>query len=318
MTVLPQSMDALHRLSDAVDGFLRSEKEFNLTDPATHMLVGGRFRTLGTQIGASVLAGVPDEDIAAIVQPARSACARSPFMRSEQEWARGYPSDYQLVEHVMAQANGATQGTLAWHVEASLQSSAITQQQRNRVMHQARLISDVLTAPRNGPRSILLIASGAAPDLRTIPPGIVRPGDRFVLTDVDPDALTLAQKRLGLLNDFTTVVPGNIFRALGPVAELGPFDLVLVSGLYDYLNDRAAVRLTEAVLTRLCRPGGTFYFSSIGVGNPFRWPLEYLMEWQVIERDEAAVRALLPGCDVSVGREPTGLALLTHVRTRRG
>jgi SAM-dependent methyltransferase len=317
MTVLPQSMDVLHRLNDAVDGFLRSEKEFNLTDPATHMLVGGRFRTLGTQIGASVLAGVPDEDIAAIVQPARSACARSPFMRSEEEWTRGYPSDFRLVEHVLAQANGAAPGTLAWHVETSLQSSAITQQQRNRVMHQARLISDVLTAPRNGPRSVLLIASGAAPDLRSIPPGIVRPGDRFVLTDVDPDALALAQKRLGLLNDFTTAVPGNIFRALGPLAELGPFDLVLVNGLYDYLNDRAAVRLTEAVLTRLCRPGGTFYFSCTAVGNPFRWPLEYLMEWQLIERDEAAVRALLPGCDVSVGVDPTGLALLTHVRTRR-
>ncbi|MEV6238531.1 class I SAM-dependent methyltransferase [Lentzea sp. NPDC051838] len=318
MTVLPHSMDALHRLNDAVDGFLRSEKEFNLTDPATHMLVGGRFRTLGTQIGASVLAGVPDEDIAAIVQPARSACARTPFMRSEEEWARGYPSDFRLVEHVLAQANGAQQGTLGWHVEASLQSSAIAQQQRNRVMHQARLIGDTLTAQRGGPRSILLIASGAAPDLRTIPPGIVRPGDRFVLTDVDPDALDLAQKRLGLLNNSTAVVPGNIFRALGPLAEMGPFDLVLVNGLYDYLNDRAAVRLTEAVLTRLCRPGGTFYFSCTGVGNPFRWPLEYLMEWQVIERDEAAVRALLPGCDVSVGFEPTGLSLLTHVRTRRG
>ena len=318
MTVLPQSMDALHRLSDAVDGFLRSEKEFNLTDPATHMLVGGRFRTLGTQIGASVLAGVPDEDIAAIVQPARSACARTPFMRSEEEWTRGYPSDFRFVEHVMAQANNVTPGTLGWHVEANLQGSPFSQQQRNRVMHQARLIGDTLTAPRNAPRSILLIASGAAPDLRSIPPGIVRPGDRFVLTDVDPDALALAQKRLGLLNDFTSVVPGNIFRALNPLAELAPFDLVLVDGLYDYLNDRAAVRLTEAVLTRLLRPGGTFYFSTTAVGNPFRWPLEYLMEWQLIERDEAAVRALLPGCDVSVGREPTGLALLTHVRVRRG
>ncbi|WP_346133050.1 class I SAM-dependent methyltransferase [Lentzea roselyniae] len=317
MTVLPQSMDALHRLSDAVDGLLRSEKEFDLTDPATHMLVGGRFRTLGTQIGASVLAGVPDEDIAAIVQPARSACARSPFMRSEQEWARGYPGDHQLIEHVLAQANGAAPGTLAWHVEASLQSSAITQQLRNRVIHQARLISDVLTAPRNAPRSVLLIASGAAPELRHIPPGTVRPGDRFVLTDVDPDALSLAQKRLGLLNDFTTVVHGNVFRALAALAESGPFDLVLVNGLYDYFNDRAAVRLTEAVLTRLCRPGGTFYFSCTGVGNPFRWSLEYLMEWSLIERDEAAVRALLPGCDVSVGVDPTGLALLTHVRARR-
>ncbi|MGW6929405.1 class I SAM-dependent methyltransferase [Lentzea sp. NPDC054927] len=317
MTVLPHSTDALHRLSDAVDGFLRTEKELNLSDPASQKLLGGRFRTLGEQIRAGVMAGVPDEDIAAVVQPVRSACARTPFMRSEEEWTRGYPTDYRLAEHVLAQANNVTPGTLAWHVEAMLQSSPMTQQLRNRVMHQTRLIGDTLTAPRNGPRSVLLIASGAAPDLRAIPPGILRPGDRFVLTDVDPDALALAQKRLGPLNDVTSVVPGNIFRALNPLAELGPFDLVLVNGLYDYLNDRAAVRLTEAVLTRLCRPGGTFYFSSIVPGSPFRWPLEYLMEWQVIERDEAAVRALLPGCDVSVGREPTGLALLTHVRTRR-
>ncbi|WP_434442949.1 class I SAM-dependent methyltransferase [Lentzea sp. E54] len=317
MTVLPHSTDALYRLSDAVDGFLRGEKEFTLADPSAQMLVGGRFRTLSTQIGAAVLAGVPDEDIAAIVQPARSKCARSPFMRDENEWARGYPSDFQLVEHVLAQANDVRPGTLAWHVEAHLQGSAVAHQQRNRVMHQARLISDTLTASRSGPRSVLLVAAGAAPDLRLIPPGIARPGDRFVLTDVDPDALELAGKRLGLLNDFTTAVPGNVFRALPTLAELGPFDLVLVNGLYDYLNDRAAVRLTEAVLTRLCRPGGTFYFSSTTTGNPFRWALEHLMGWSVTERDEPAVRALLPGCDVSAGLDPTGLALLTHVRVRR-
>lgn len=316
MTVLPHSTDALHRLSDAVDGFLRSEKEFNLSDPSANMLVGGRFRALGTQIGSSVLAGVPEEDVAAIVQPARSACARSPFMRDENEWARGYPSDFRLVEHVLAQANGGAPGTLGWHVEAQLQGSALAQQLRNRVMHQARMIGDCLTAPRSGPRSILVIDSGAAPDLRTIPPGIVRPGDRFVLTDVDPDALELAQKRLGLLNDFTTTVPGNIFRAIPKLAELGPYDLVLANGLYGYLNDRAAVRLTEAVLTRLCRPGGTFYFAGTTPGNEFRWPLEFLMEWSVVERDEQAVRALLPGCDVSVGHDPTGLALLTHARVR--
>ncbi|GGN08863.1 hypothetical protein GCM10011609_55730 [Lentzea pudingi] len=318
MTVLPHTTDVLHRLSDAVDGFLRSERDFDLTDPAAHMLVGGRLRTLGAQIGESVLAGIPDEDIAAIVQPARSACSRSPFMRDENEWARGYPSDFRLVEHVVAQANEAAPGTLGWHVETNLQSSAITQQQRNRVMHQARLISDVLTAPRNGPRSVLVVAAGAAPDLRLIPPGIVRPGDRFVLTDVDPDALELAQKRLGLLNEFTTAVPGNVFRALPKLAELGPFDLVLVNGLYGYLNDRAAVRLTEAVLTRLCRPGGTFYFTSIKPGNPFKWTLEHLMDWSAVERDDRAIRALLPGCDVSMNLDPTGLAVLTHVRTGRG
>lgn len=316
MTVLPHSTDALHRLSDAVDGFLRSEKELNLADPSVNPLVGGRFRALGTQIGACVQAGVQEDRIAAVVRPARDALARSPFLRDENEWARGYPSDFRLVEHVLAQANGGTPGTLGWHVEAQLQGSALAQQLRNRVMHQTRLIGDCLTAPRSGPRSVLVIDSGAAPDLRALPPAIVRPGDRFVLTDVDPDALELAQQRLGPLNDVTTTVPGNVFRAIPKIAEQGPFDLVLANGLYGYLNDRAAVRLTEAVLTRLCHPGSTFYFAGTVPGNEFRWPLEHLMEWSVVERDERAVRALLPGCDVSTGHDQTGLALLTHVRVR--
>lgn len=317
MTVLPQNRDALHRLSDAVDAFLRSRTELNLTDPAVFPHVAGRFRALGAQIGASVAAAVPDEDIATIVGPVRAACGRSPFLRDEEEWVRGYPGDSRLVEHVMAHANAGAPGTLGWHVEANLQTSAISQQLRNRVLHQARLISDVLTAQRNGPRAVLLLAAGGAADLRAIPPGVVRPGDRFVLNDVDPDALTLASKRLGLLNDRTTMVPGNVFRAIGPLAELGPFDLVLAGGLYDYLNDRAAQRLTDAVLTRLCRPGALFHLSAIAAGNPFRWTMEYLMGWSLIERDEAAVRALVPGCEVSVGHDPTGLALLGHVRTRR-
>ena len=124
MTVLPHTTDALHRLSDAVDGFLRSEREFNLSDPSAHMLVGGRLRTLGAQIGTSVLAGIPDEDIAAIVQPARSACARTPFMRDENEWARGYPSDFRLVEHVMAQTNEAAPGE-CWEPTVTLLSGSV-------------------------------------------------------------------------------------------------------------------------------------------------------------------------------------------------
>ncbi|MGI5507225.1 class I SAM-dependent methyltransferase [Lentzea sp. CA-135723] len=318
MTVLPHTTDALHRLSDAVDGFLRGERELNLSDPSAHMMVGGRLHALGVQIHHAVRTGIPEEDVAAVVQPARSACARSPFMRDENEWARGYPSDFRLLDHVLAQNVEAAPGTLGWHVETHLQGVAITHQLRNRVLHQTRLIGDTLTAQRGGPVSILLIASGTAPDLRRIPPNIVRPGDRFVLTDVDPDALELAEQRLGPLRDATTTFSGNVFRAIPKIAEQGPYDLVLVNGLYEYLNDRAAVRLTEAVLTRLLRPGGLFHFSSLTGGNPFRYALEYLMEWQLIERDEQAVRALLPGCDVQVGHDQTGLALLTHVRTRRG
>jgi extracellular factor (EF) 3-hydroxypalmitic acid methyl ester biosynthesis protein len=65
-------------------------------------------------------------------------------------------------------------------------------------------------------------------------------------------------------------IPGNVLRAIPALAAQGPYDLVLAGGLFDYLPDRVARFVIGKAMTRLCKPGGLFYFSNIGTGNPYR------------------------------------------------
>jgi hypothetical protein len=72
-------------------------------------------------------------------------------------------------------------------------------------------------------------------------------------------------------------------------------------------------------INRLCKPGGVFYFSNIGRGNPCRCWAEYVSDWVPIERDGPGIRRLLDDSraligDLRICRDPTGLSLLTHVQ----
>jgi hypothetical protein len=86
---------------------------------------------------------------------------------------------------------------------------------------------------------VLLIAAGAAPDLRLVPAQIIGHGCRFVLNDYDQTALDLAQDLLGPVARYCTFIPGNVLRAIPALTAQGPYDLVPAGGLFDYLPDRA-------------------------------------------------------------------------------
>ncbi|MBX9394813.1 hypothetical protein K4749_14700 [Streptomyces sp. TRM72054] len=104
-------------------------------------------------------------------------------------------------------------------------------------------------------------------------------------------------------------------------ADHGPFDLVLAGGLFDYLEERFARALIRTTLSRLCRPGGTFYFSNIATPNPYAALMTHIGRWNLVERTpadiEADVRAAAPpgtvaGLDITA--DATGLALFATVR----
>jgi extracellular factor (EF) 3-hydroxypalmitic acid methyl ester biosynthesis protein len=313
---LTGDLAGLGALREAAGAFAGASQRLD----CSYLEVGSLLWNLLVAIARCEDSGVPVGVVNSALAEVRAACLGAPFVRWAQEWPRGYPGDFEMIERIVSQSNQAAAGTFGWYLEGMMLNSPITQQHRNKLAHQSGLIVAALAAARPGAARILMIAAGGAADLRQVPASLVGPDDRFVLNDVDPAALTLAGDLLGPLRAQCQMEPGNIFKQIDRLAGLGPYDLVLAGGLFDYLPDRPAARLVEAVLTRLCRPGGRFYFSNIATGNPFAGMMKHLADWSLIERDEAALRDLVRGAgkgrtdEISVRREGTGLTLLTEVR----
>jgi len=274
--------------------------------------VGSALHVLSLALARAEVAGVPRDAIRDAVAGVRAVQATSPFARHIQTWPRGYKGDFEVIGQIIARTNLAPPDTLAYWIEEHALHSPVTQQHRNKVQHQARQICDTLSERPDA--RILVIACGTAPDLRLVPrPMLARA--RVVLNDGDRDALECCKADVSAIVPGVTLVEGNLFASLRRFKALGPFDLVLAGGLFDYLPDRAATTLLRAAHASWLAPGGRMFFTNIAEGNPFRLWCEYLADWPLIERSVADVHRLLalsdwPSLNVHITREETGLALL--------
>ena len=72
-------------------------------------------------------------------------------------------------------------------------------------------------------------------------------------------------------------------------------------------------------LFRALRDQGTLFFTNIADGNPYRGCMEYLIDWQLIERSEADIwdicgRGRIGLEHIHITRDATGLTLMVEVR----
>jgi extracellular factor (EF) 3-hydroxypalmitic acid methyl ester biosynthesis protein len=303
--------------------------------------VVGSIHLLCAAIAYAEASGVSAAQIRREVEPARSIHARSPLGAHLQRWPRGYMGDFEVIERLMSPCNTAAPGTIEYWIEHYALHSAVAQQHRNKVSRQQELIEQVarasagatVTAAASASASssassseaasrVLLIACGSAPDLRRVSASTWQ-SSTFVLNDADEDALAFCSRRMADRLDRITFVPGSVFKRLARLRELGPYDLVLAGGLFDYLPERAASVLIRTVIERLLAPGGRFFFTNINAGNPFRHWIEYLADWMLIERSETDIARLIQEsakdipCDVEIARDASNLSILATLQRQR-
>ena len=106
---------------------------------------------------------------------------------------------------------------------------------------------------------------------------------RWVAVDQDP--LSIAEIRDSFGGTAVEAVNGSARDLLGKRLDLGTFDLVYASGIYDYLTDKVAVKLTQRLL-ELVRPGGTFLFANYSRPIIVDGYLETFMNWTLLLRTE--------------------------------
>jgi extracellular factor (EF) 3-hydroxypalmitic acid methyl ester biosynthesis protein len=100
----------------------------------------------------------------------------------------------------------------------------------------------------------------------------------------DPDTDCLQQLQLRSFDAPIETVAGTVRQLLSGKTLLGEFDFIYSIGLYDYLQQSVAKRLTEQ-LFRMLRPGGQIIVSGFRPELPSRGYMESFMDWHLDYRN---------------------------------
>ncbi len=260
--------------------------------------------------------GWPTDRIRTALQPSRDVFATASLMGRCQTWPRGYAGDFETIEWLAGLENQNEPGTLGWYFDEVILNSPVAQQHRNKLECQTAAIAQCLLRKRDA--RVLSVACGGCLDWVPMLSCLSDFTGEIVLNDYEPEALSLASKRIGSATARFRCVPGNLLRVCRRL-ESGPqFDLVVAGGVFDYLSDQAIVVLIRSIYQRLLAPGGRLLFTNMAKGNAFRPLMEYGSNWNLIERTEQQMIELCMEAgvgrgDVRITRDATGLALLARV-----
>ncbi len=113
---------------------------------------------------------------------------------------------------------------------------------------------------------------------------------RWVALDQDEASVDV----VAAANPNTAIVPmvGNVSGLMRRNYDLGTFDLVYASGLYDYLPYAVAVRLTQR-LVEMLKPGGAYLFANYSDEIRTDGYMETFMDWPLILRSDEDMRGIV-------------------------
>lgn len=224
---------------------------------------------------------------AAQVHPVAEFFLQDPFTRWSFEKPRGYSGDAQLldfiyghpsVRHKIEQASAVGRQLYDYTKDAS--SSVAVRERRDILTREV----DELAARLGGDAEVLAIAAGhlrEANNSVALREGSIK---RWVALDQDPLSVGSIERDFAATN--VQAVRGSVRGILTDSYKLGQFDFVYAAGLYDYLSEKVAVKLTQRCLQML-KPNGAFLFANFADEIEVDGYMETFMNWALLLRTEA-------------------------------
>lgn len=221
--------------------------------------------------------------------PLHGLVQQDPFTQRAASKPRGYAGDAVMMDFIYTGAPPADTSAAGADVFHATTCAGMGLSVRYRRQLLKSLIDDTVVnheAPR-----LLSVASGHCRELEGSLAETPHFAGEFVALDQDP--LSCAEvARVHAAHRVRVINQGVRELANGKLeAELGRFDLIYSAGLYDYLPDVLATRLTRRLLAML-RPGGRLLLANFVPNGSGRGYMEVFMDWTLILRHEAALRAL--------------------------
>ena len=225
---------------------------------------------------------------AAKKHPLRPFLHQCPFTRRAWERPRGYAGDAVLIDYLyMDRAADELHAGREIYRYMHQQPSSLSVRERRELL--ARYIDE--TAERvPGKARILSVACGHLREAESSRAVAERRVGELIAFDQDP--LSLAE--ISHHNPHGVVRPlcGSVRSLLAGKTRFADMDFVYSAGLYDYLSDPVATRLT-GLLFGMLRSGGKMMVANFAMFPPETGYMEAFMDWWLIYRDEDGMRALL-------------------------
>lgn len=255
----------------------------------------------------------------------------SPFLYRTFHKPLGYAGDYEMV-NMMLRDPFEGGSLFAKNLNNAFLQSPPALAHRNRIKYLTEMVrGETENNSRDGRRTkILNLGCGPAREVETfLLNEELSDLANFTLLDFNRETIDYAQRHL--MQARTTagrVTPINFVersvhqllrQAVGGDGDLSPesFDVVYCAGLFDYLSQRVCKRLVD-VFFRMLRPGGLLVITNVGIGNPSKGVMEYIMEWNLIYRDDAGMQDLVPDAvsprDCVLKKDSTGVNYFLEIR----
>lgn len=225
-----------------------------------------------------------------------------PFTRWSFEKPRGYSGDAGLLDfiynHSSVQPMLEAASPMGKEVHAFTSQSPACVAVRERRDLLAQFVDDVASS-RGGEAEILTIAAGHLREGSLSQALKDKTIKRWIALDQDPMSVgAVASEFAGTAVE---AVNGSVRTVLTRGQSLGTFDFVYAAGLYDYLADEVAIKLSQRCLQML-KPNGTFLFANFSREVPDDGYMETFMNWALLLRSEEdmwrIMRAATEGLDV--------------------
>lgn len=232
-------------------------------------------------------------------QAAVAACRRHPVCRLIHEdpltrrsftRPRGYAGDAELLDIIYTRDwRGLTPppsqvGQAVFEHTIDCRAPAAVRTRRNLLAGMIDAACERTRAPH-----ILSVACGHRRELALSPAFCAGQVGRFVGLDQDELSLTAIARTLS--HAPVETVPGSIKLLFGGGLAREKFDFIYTAGLYDYLEEDFAQRLTRRMFDML-RPGGRLLVANFQPGVEDVGYMEAFMDWRLIYRDAAAMGRL--------------------------
>lgn len=231
-----------------------------------------------------------DDEMLALARshPLQALVQQDPFTWRAFHKPRGYAGDAVMLDLVYRGEPPAATTTVGRSIFAATTRSRMSLSVRYRRVLLRSCIDDVVSGTNGG--RILSVASGHCRELEGSLVASAAFNGEFVALDQDP--LSCAEVTACTEGQRVRVIEQGVRELVSRGGSaLGQFDLIYSAGLYDYLPDALARRLTERLLAMLA-PGGRLLLANFVPTGSERGYMEMFMDWRLILRNEAALREL--------------------------